>query len=145
MTNKRPFLSKNFTYREFEKSETAERLEIDNTIKHDSVRNNIKELVYHILQPLREKVNKPIVITSGYRCPELNKAVGGVSTSQHVNGQAVDFIVIGMNVVDVAKTIIEMELPYDQLGIYNNFLHVSVSPRQRHQIYYHKSYKGTKL
>ena len=139
------YLSENFTYREFEKSETAERLEIDNTIKHDSVRNNIKELVYHVLQPLREKLNKPIVITSGYRCPELNKAVGGVSTSQHVNGQAVDFIVIGMNVVNVAKTIIEMELPYDQLGIYNNFLHVSVSPRQRRQIYYDKSYKGSKL
>lgn len=139
------YLSENFTYKEFEESETAEKLGIDNTIKRDLIRNNIKELVFHILQPLRDKFDVPIHINSGYRCLKLNAAIGGVASSQHVMGQAADIVVEGKEPIEVAEMIVEMGLPYDQLGLYDTFVHVSVSSRQRNQIFYNKSYKGRKL
>ena len=139
------YLSENFTYKEFEESETADKLGIDNTIKRDLIRNNIKELVFHILQPLRDKFNVPIHINSGYRCLKLNAAIGGVPSSQHVMGQAADIIVEGKKPIEVAKMIVEMGLPYDQIGLYGTFVHVSVSSRQRNHIFYDKSYKGPKL
>lgn len=139
------YLSENFTYKEFEESETADKLGIDNTIKRDLIRNNIKELVFHILQPLRDKFNVPIHINSGYRCLKLNAAVGGVPSSQHVMGQAADIVVEGKKPIEVAKMIVEMGLPYDQIGLYDTFVHVSVSSRQRNHIFYNKSYKGPKL
>ena len=139
------YLSENFTYKEFEESETADKLGIDNTIKRDLIRNNIKELVFHILQPLRDKFDVPIHINSGYRCLKLNAAVGGVPSSQHVMGQAADIVVEGKKPIEVAEMIVEMGLPYDQIGLYDTFVHVSVSSRQRNQIFYDKSYKGPKL
>ena len=139
------YLSENFTYMEFEESETADKLGIDNTINRDLIRNNIKELVFHILQPLRDKFNVPIHINSGYRCLKLNAAIGGVPSSQHVMGQAADIIVEGKKPIEVAKMIVEMGLPYDQIGLYGTFVHVSVSSRQRNHIFYDKSYKGPKL
>ena len=139
------YLSENFTYMEFEESETADKLGIDNTINRDLIRNNIKELVFHILQPLRDKFNVPIHINSGYRCLKLNAAVGGVPSSQHVMGQAADIVVEGKKPIEVAKMIVEMGLPYDQIGLYGTFVHVSVSSRQRNHIFYDKSYKGPKL
>jgi uncharacterized protein YcbK (DUF882 family) len=139
------YLSENFTYKEFEESEKAEKLGIDNTIKHDMIRNNIKELVFNILQPLRDKFDVPIHINSGYRCLKLNNALGGVASSQHVMGQAADIIVEGKKPIEVAEMIVEMGLPYDQIGLYDTFVHVSVSSRQRNHIFYDKSYKGSKL
>ena len=139
------YLSENFTYKEFEESETADKLGIDNTIKRDLIRNNIKELVFHILQPLRDKFDVPIHINSGYRCLKLNAVVGGVPSSQHVMGQAADIVVEGKKPIEVAEMIVEMGLPYDQIGLYGTFVHVSVSSRQRGHIFYDKSYKGPKL
>lgn len=139
------YLSENFTYKEFEESETADKLGIDNTITRDLIRNNIKELVFHVLQPLRDKFDVPIHINSGYRCLKLNAAIGGVPSSQHVMGQAADIVVEGKTPIEVAEMIVEMGLPYDQLGLYNEFVHVSVSSRQRNQIFYDKNYKGSKL
>ena len=139
------YLSENFTYKEFEESETADKLGIDNTIKRDLIRNNIKELVFHILQPLRDKFDVPIHINSGYRCLKLNAVVGGVPSSQHVMGQAADIVVEGKKPIEVAEMIVEMGLPYDQIGLYDTFVHVSVSSRQRGHIFYDKSYKGPKL
>lgn len=139
------YLSENFTYKEFEESETADKLGIDNTIKRDLIRNNIKELVFHILQPLRDKFDVPIHINSGYRCLKLNAAIGGVPSSQHVMGQAADIVVEGKKPIEVAEMIVEMGLPYDQIGLYDTFVHVSVSSRQRGHIFYDKSYKGRKL
>ena len=139
------YLSENFTYKEFEESETADKLGIDNTIKRDLIRNNIKELVFHILQPLRDKFDVPIHINSGYRCLKLNAAIGGVPSSQHVMGQAADIVVEGKKPIEIAKMIVEMGLPYDQIGLYDTFVHVSVSSRQRNQIFYDKSYKDCKL
>ena len=83
-------LSKNFTWKEFEKSDTANRLHIVNVINDWDVRDNIKALVENVLQPLRDAWGGPIFINSGYRSKELNEAVGGVETSQHRKGEAAD-------------------------------------------------------
>ena len=80
---------KYFTINELTKSATAVRLKIDNT-PTDKVKKNLTELIEKVLDPLREAYGKPIIVTSGYRCPKLNKAVGGAATSQHMYGQAAD-------------------------------------------------------
>lgn len=76
-------ISKNFSYKEFEESETAERKGIANVINTTEIRDSVKALVLNVLQPLRDAWGKPLHINSGYRCPALNEAVGGVPTSQH--------------------------------------------------------------
>lgn len=76
-------ITKHFKYSEFSKSDTASRLHLNNAITDWEVRDNIKALVENVLQPLRDAWGGPIFINSGYRSPEVNKAVGGVETSQH--------------------------------------------------------------
>jgi hypothetical protein len=85
-------LSKNFNLTELTSSETALRRKIDNTPSEEVVKNLVS-LVLNVLQPLRDKYGKPINITSGYRSPKLNSAIGGAKNSQHCFGQAVDFTV----------------------------------------------------
>lgn len=79
----------NFTLSEFVRSDTADRLGIDNTPTTEAIAH-LGELVGSILQPLRDAWGKPIIVTSGYRCKELNKAVGGVANSSHLTGYAAD-------------------------------------------------------
>ena len=80
---------KYFTKKEFEKSETAERLKIDNSIP-DELMPGLEEFVEVILDPLWEAWGGPIRVTSMYRCPALNKAVKGSSTSAHCYALAAD-------------------------------------------------------
>ena len=82
-------LTKNFTLEELTKSSTADRLHIDNKPDETQLRK-LKELCENVLQPIRDKINKPIYINSGFRCLELNKAVRGVPSSQHRLGEAAD-------------------------------------------------------
>ena len=79
----------NFTLKEFIESSTAKRLGIDNTPDFQHVLN-LEELTDKILQPLRVAWGSGLRINSGYRCPALNKAVGGVATSAHLSGYAAD-------------------------------------------------------
>lgn len=87
-------LSKNFTLEEFTTSATAKRLGIINAVSQREVAN-LCALVHNVLQPLRDAMREPIKIGSGYRCPRLNKAVGGVANSQHMLGQAADLCIDG--------------------------------------------------
>lgn len=80
---------KYFTLKELTRSATAEAKGIDNTPTPE-VEKNLKLLVDNVLDKLREIYGKPITVNSGYRCPELNKAVGGSKTSDHVKGFAAD-------------------------------------------------------
>lgn len=82
-------LTRHFMLSEFIKSSTAEAHGIDNTPSLEVV-SNLQFLCREILEPLREWINEPILINSGYRCPKLNKLVGGVSNSQHLTGEAAD-------------------------------------------------------
>lgn len=82
-------LSEHFDLSEFTRSNTAERLNIPN-IPNDEVISNLRTLCREVLEPLRRHLDHPVIISSGYRCPKLNKAVGGVRNSQHMTGEAAD-------------------------------------------------------
>lgn len=82
-------ISKNFTLRELTKSETASRYGIDNK-PNPEFTVNLQKLCETVLQPIRDEYKKPIVVSSGYRCPLLNKIVGGKPGSCHVTGSAID-------------------------------------------------------
>ncbi len=81
-------ISRNFSYHEFEASGVSKSKGIVNKIDSDDVRNAIRALVLNVLQPLRDHWGAPLQINSGFRCLELNRAVGGVPTSQHLKGEA---------------------------------------------------------
>lgn len=86
--------SEHFTIEELCRSQVAVCLGIDNEPRREDIIANLKRLAFHTLEAVRIlNDNKPITITSGYRCKELNRAVGGVATSQHQNGCAADFVV----------------------------------------------------
>ena len=89
-------------------------------------KENVEALVDNVLDPAREKLGMPIVVNSGYRCPKHNAAVGGVTGSQHLLGQAADvrFQGSGFRVQDLAKAIKENG-KFDQLILYPTFVHVS--------------------
>ena len=82
-------LSPHFKLVEFTRSATATARHIDNT-PSEAVVANLTRICQEILEPLRTFAGQPIIIGSGYRCPALNKAVGGVPNSQHQTGEAVD-------------------------------------------------------
>ena len=146
--------SKNFKLQEFEKSDKAKTLKINNAIESQEIKDAIKSLVDSVLQPLRDAWGKPLAINSGYRCRELNAAVGGVPTSQHVKGEAADVCPFGRNghgdtkvVTELARLAVKLDLPFDQMILYPSFVHFSHKAKgeQRKQILYNKSYKGEKV
>ena len=106
-------LSKNFTLEEFEKSQTATRKGIKNKAGSGEIKN-LGDLCYEILEPVRAKFDKPVIITSGYRSPELSEAIGSKSTSQHCTGNAVDMEVLSVSNLKVALWI-ENHCDFDQL------------------------------
>lgn len=138
-------ISENFSYREFEHSDTAEKKGITNVITTVAVRDSIKALVDEVLQPLRIAWGKPLYINSGYRCPDLNREVGGVPTSQHVKGEAAD--VACETPRELAQLAYDLGLPYDQMILYPTFVHFShrLEGAQRRQVLYNKAYDRAKL
>ena len=128
---------KYFTIAELTKSLTAIRRNIDNT-PSEEIRRSLTALVDNILDPLREAYGKPIIVTSGYRCDKLNKAVKGAASSQHVKGEAADIRTLQDTPAENKKLfdlIIQLKLPFDQLiNEYNyDWVHVSFGPRMRGQ------------
>ena len=97
---------------EFIKSDTADRLGIDNTPQGEHL-EAAKELFENVVQKVRDHFG-PTVINSGYRCPELNEAVRGSKTSQHCHGEAADIEVPGVANADVANWIVD-NLDFDQV------------------------------
>lgn len=82
-------LTGHFTLEEMTRSATAVALGIDNTPDTEAV-ENLKNLCTEVLEPLRQWAGVPVIVSSGYRSPELNRAVGGVPHSQHRKGEAAD-------------------------------------------------------
>lgn len=117
---------KYFTIKELCKSQTANAKGIKNEPTKD-IEENLIALVDNVLDPVREWYGKPIYVNSGYRCPELNKAVGGVSTSQHMKGQAADIDVHNNANNKKIFNYIRKKLKYDQLLWENGgaWIHVS--------------------
>ena len=115
----------NFTISELIKSDTAEEQGINNTPDINSL-DNLLELIFYVLQPLREKLGKPMVITSGFRSVKVNELVGGVDNSQHLYGQAADFVVNGMTPKQVVEFVKKSGVEFDQLiNEYDQWTHIS--------------------
>lgn len=121
-------LTEHFTLNEFVRSETAENNHIDNTPSQEVV-ENLRALCRHVLEPARMAFGEPIYITSGYRCPALNKAVGGKPTSQHQYGEAADLQVQGLRNLKRLYKVIKDHGIFDQLLYESNgttkWIHVS--------------------
>ena len=138
-------ISENFTWEEFQRSEAADKLGIDNRIPDESIAAQIRSLVVTVLQPLRRAYGRPLAVNSGYRSPDLNKAIKGANNSQHTKGQAADIAID--NPLELARLVLRKNLPFDQMILYPTFIHLShrhPGP-QRNQILYHKSYQGKTL
>ena len=121
-------LSTNFRLSEFTRSDTAKRLGIVNECSSVEQVLNLAYLCHMVLQPLRDRFG-PIRITSGYRCPELNRAVGGVKNSQHLRGEAADIhlpsVEKGLEYLAFLKTLPAVdELIWERKGN-THWIHVS--------------------
>ena len=106
-------LSKNFYLSELVKSATADRLGIDNTPPQEVI-DKLRLVAVNILQPVRDHFMVPFIPSSGYRCLELNRAIGSKDNSQHVKGEAVDLEVAGVSNLELYFWIRD-NLKYDQL------------------------------
>jgi len=117
-------LSKNFSLDEFTVSQAAERFGYNNTPSEEVI-SNLKELCVHVLQPLRELVKAPVIITSGYRCPSVNAVIGGYYNSQHLEGKAADFLIPSLTLPESFNEVYK-NLPFDQLIFeFGRWIHVS--------------------
>lgn len=116
-------LTDNFTLREVEYSHTAVYLGIDNAAPHDVI-SNARRFAQAVLQPIRTKIGLPFDISSWYRSPALNKAVGGATTSSHLSAMAVDFTIRGMTAQETFEAVLvalkDLRIPFDQLIVEHN-------------------------
>lgn len=103
----------NFTYEELCRSAVAERRGLDNS-PDEAVCRRIAYLARNVLQPVRDRFEQPVVVTSGYRSPAVNRAVGGSSTSHHMTGAAADIRVTGVKLKSVFSYIAK-QLPFTEL------------------------------
>lgn len=116
---------KYFTHSELTRSSTAFLHKIDNTPKDPKIYDNLEALVDNVLDRAREMLGSPIIVSSGYRCPEVNRLVGGVKNSAHMRGCASD-IYCKPQYMEKLWNILK-HLEHDQLIRYSkkNFFHVS--------------------
>jgi zinc D-Ala-D-Ala carboxypeptidase len=106
-------LSPHFNLAEFTKSQTAVRRNIDNTPSLTAI-DNLQLLVDNVLQPVRLNFGRPVTVSSGYRSPHLNVAIGGSPTSDHCLGMAADIEIVGVDNRELANYI-RYNLKYTQL------------------------------
>ena len=139
-------ISKNFTLEEFSVSASYPELAKGVPI---NIRPAVIALVTHVLQPICDKTGWTCKINSGYRSIELNRAVGGALSSQHLKGEAADCVFMKngkpVKIIDVLK--VGKDLNFDQMIAYPTFVHFSYTRLRanRKMVLYNKSYKGEKL
>ena len=131
-------LSEHFTLHELVRSDTAEHHKLNN-LPDEKQQQNLTSLVSRILEPARVTLGLPIVISSGFRCAELNYLVHGSKRSQHLSGSAADLHLLdeayGHRLFDILKA----NTNVDQLLMEHNsegvcWIHVSYAKRPRHLI-----------
>jgi len=126
-------LTEHFTLEEFTRSTTGERNNINNSVPDDLIPN--VKLTAIKLELVRKALGKPIIITSGYRCPALNARVGGASTSAHTKGLAVDFHSSYGTPKQICQRLIDAGVQFDKLiQEHNQWVHIGFSPSNNRQI-----------
>jgi len=126
-------LSPHFTLAELTVSQSAARLGIDNNPPANVIKNLQRTALG--LEGVRMLLGAPVLVSSGYRSPALNKAVGGSKNSQHMTGQAVDFICPGFgSPAQIVKTLVNSGMAYDQVIIeFDRWVHLSFADKPRRQ------------
>ncbi len=115
----------NFKLSELIHSDTAINNNINNMPDINSL-DNLLNLIVYCLQPIRELIKKPMIITSGYRNAHVNQLVGGAATSRHCLGEAADFKIKGMKPNQIIQLIQKSNLVFDQLiNEHNLWVHIS--------------------
>ena len=121
-------MSAHFSLEELTFSQTAARDGINNRPGEREIAA-LRDLCSNILEPLRSALAHPLTVTSGYRSPRLNRAIGGSETSQHMEGRAVDLVCFNLSAKKLFKSVLELKLPFDQLiyegGKQSIWVHVS--------------------
>jgi zinc D-Ala-D-Ala carboxypeptidase len=130
-------LTRNFSLEEMTFSQTAARHGILNAPDEAKIAS-LRALCENVLQPLRDALNLPITVSSGFRCAALNRAVGGATHSQHMEGEAADIICPAMSTDALFKRMLELNLPFDQLiyegGKESVWVHVSFRAADRRRV-----------
>ena len=130
-------ISPHFMLDEFTQSETAEEKKIKNIPSVNQIKN-IVALCKYVLEPVRKHFQKPIFITSGYRSKELNKAIGGSRYSQHMKGEAADFVVKDIPTPKVFDFLIKSNISFDQcineLKGKSEWIHISHRRNRREKL-----------
>lgn len=118
-------LSPNFTLEEMTRSEYAARRGWPNDPNQQEI-ENLKRTAA-LLEQVRHECGKPIIVTSGYRSPNINSAIGGSRNSQHMLGCAADIRAVGLSPDDLMLIIIGSDIQYDQLiREFDSWVHISV-------------------
>ena len=134
-------LTENVSLKELTKSESATRFGISNEPTEEAL-SNLQKLATHILQPVRDHFGKPLIITSGYRSPELCLKIGSSIKSQHCLGIAVDCEVLGVPNKELADWVVN-NLEYDQVilefwtpeQINSGWVHISYNKSGNRKMY----------
>jgi zinc D-Ala-D-Ala carboxypeptidase len=129
------YLTENITLQELTETQVREYVFKNHELAaHDIIiKDNLKRLSRELLQPIRDEFQSPIIISSGYRCKEVNEIVGGSPNSDHTRGLAADFKVARVPLEIVMKWIIKSDLVYGQLIYeYGRWIHISL-PRNGSQ------------
>lgn len=122
-------LGPHFSLAEMTRSATAQKHKINNHPVELHEYENLKALTQRVLEPARQIIGRPLLITSGYRSSTLNRILGGARQSQHMLGEAADFIVKGADMFEVAQSLTALEsIPFDQL-IFENRLNRGMMKR----------------
>ena len=127
-----------FTMSELLKSDIAEKYNISNIPDKQSL-DNMLILICECLEPIRLYINKPMIISSGYRSPRLNghPLINGAQNSQHVTGQAVDFTIKGMTPKQIIEKIKASGVQVDQcINERNCWVHVSYNKGKNRNQYF---------
>ena len=118
-------ITPHFTFEEASFSDYATRHGIDNTIPSNLLANISRQA--ELMEKIRYELNAPIHITSWYRCPELNKAIGGAAASFHQYGLACDFVSSFGTPLQICKAILKTKIEFDQLIDEGTWAHVGLS------------------
>lgn len=126
------YLSPNFSLEELTQSQTASRRGLDNT-PSPVVLQNLADTAGR-MEAVRTLLGHPILVSSGYRSPAVNAAVGGVANSAHVQGWAVDFICPNFgDPLAICETIAASKIEFDQVIQEGTWVHISFAPAMRRQ------------
>ena len=126
-------LTEHFSLDELTVSPTAQRLGINNTVPPE-----ILPRLYVVaagLEQVRNLLGKPMHLDSGYRCPALNKAVGGATASAHMDGYAADFTCADFGTpLEIVQAIAHSDIPFDKCIQEGTWVHISFDPQLRREI-----------